>query len=158
MSVEAVVGVVEGLVEVVHAKQKLVGHARSDDGIQSGRVVVYVDRRLLEIVFQVGTRGRQRRAGAQRCRLATLPTEPSEREGMPLSEVEIALGHSVVAVAGGGIGTEEVVGSSRSAIDAAGPKRGHQVRGDFIFGNGTVRAKSVASVGQNREGIILVGG
>src|ERR1700687_115389 len=108
MSVEAVVGVVEGLVEIVHAKQKLVGHARSNDRIQSGSIVVYVDGRLLEVVLQVGTSSRQRRAGAQRCRLATLPTEPSKREVMLLGEVEIDLGHSVVTVAGGGIGTEEV--------------------------------------------------
>src|SRR6201993_3027770 len=64
MSVEAVVGVVEGLVGVVHAKQKLVGHARGNDRIQSGSVVVYVDGGLFKIVFQVGTRRGQRRAGA----------------------------------------------------------------------------------------------
>jgi len=60
--IEAVVGVVKNLVEVIHAKQKLVGHAGSDDRIQRNGVVVDMDGRLFEVVRQIGTRGRKSRA------------------------------------------------------------------------------------------------
>ena len=55
--VEAMVGIVEGLVKVVDAEQDLVRHPWSEHGVQCGRIVVDVNRSFFEVVRQVGTGG-----------------------------------------------------------------------------------------------------
>src|ERR1035438_8984858 len=56
LAVEAVIRVVEYLVEITDAKQQLVSRPLGQHRVQDSRIVLDVDRRDFEIVSQVGTR------------------------------------------------------------------------------------------------------
>ena len=113
LGIEAVVGVAEGLVEIVDSEKQLIRHSRRENGVQRGRVVVDVDRSLLEVILQVRTGRSQGRAAAQRGGLTALPAKPADGKPVFLGEVVIDFGYAVVAVSSRGNRTEEVAGCCR---------------------------------------------
>src|ERR1700687_1592232 len=125
VSVETVIGVVEGLVEIVHAKQNLVGHARGENGIQDGGVILEVNRRLFEVILQVGTGRGQRQAGTERCDLVSLPVEGTEHQMVLLAEIMIQFEVAVCAGPDRRVGTKKVpcLEPEVRLRHGAGPKR-----------------------------------
>src|SRR5260370_16727419 len=72
LGVETVVEIVKGLVEVVDARQHLIGQARREGGVQDGRVVENVYGTNLEVFLQFQPGGPQTRPPAHRPSLPTL--------------------------------------------------------------------------------------
>ena len=104
--VEAVVEVVEYLVEVIYSGQNLVGDGRREYVVEDDRVVLNVDRSDLVIVEQLGSDRRD---------LISLPREPVGGKAVLLVDRPVYLCQAVVTVTVFGIGVEVVVDGWRTA-------------------------------------------
>ena len=97
--IEAVIGIIKRLVEIIHTKQNLVGNPRSQNGIQDRGVVLKVNRCLLEVILKIGTGRGQCETCTERRNLAALPVKRTEHQVMLLAEVMVQFEIAVVTVA-----------------------------------------------------------
>lgn len=98
---------------------------------------------MLKIERKVGARSGQRRTGAGRGVLASLPTKPACGKVVLLAEIVVEFDYTVVAVTERRTGGEIVSGIRRQVIDQAGPEVRHQFCRDRIrtIVKGSARAR-----------------
>src|SRR5216683_3879247 len=150
LGVEAIVVVVEELVEVAGAKKELIGPPRGQRGVQNCAIVSIVERRHFKIVRQIGAGRSQGRTAAQWCSLVALPDDGVERKMMFVRNLVINPSNTVVAIAKLGAGAEEVASCSRQATDCA--SRPEAARSNGGLGCGTFW--SVAMGGKHCQSLV----
>ncbi len=158
--IEAGVEVVERLLEVVDAEQRLSNELRRVDAIQHDRVILHPAGRDL-IVVEVGR--------ADGSSLGSGAGEPADRKVVLRIDDVVNLGDAVVAVVVAVIGAEEVVGGCGSRASTLGPEAeqrggdrvdrhaiaGHDSRG--LLNPGIRRFRGAGSVAHD-ELLAFVGG
>ena len=112
LGIEAIVVVMEELIEVAGAKKKLIGPPRRQRGVQDCAIVTVVERRNLEVVRQIRAGRSQRWAAAQWSGLVTLADDGVQRKMMFVRNLVIDPSYAVVAISKLGTGAEEIAGSS----------------------------------------------
>src|SRR5207249_11892813 len=108
VGIEAVIGVVEDLIEIIDPKQELVCRPWAQGGIQDRRIILQVNRRLFEIIREVRTGRGQRETGAKRGNLVALSIKRTKHEVVFFRKVMVQLQIAVIAVADGRNVTEKV--------------------------------------------------
>jgi hypothetical protein len=122
LHIEAVVGVVEDLIEIANTGEQLVGQLIGKHRTQHGGVVLHMQRSHFKVITQVGTRRSQRQTRARRLCLAALSAKPMDRQTLFVGEVNVYLRHTVIAIACTRYRSEVVVRGGRKVCDGTGPQ------------------------------------